>query len=79
MVVIGVNDDGGRVFAWERQIDAIYRSCPSSPGGIAEPIVARKRLASAESYLQQELAQRGVSQQIGGYDAKLIGWLEIEA
>ena len=79
IVVVGVTDDGGRVFAWERQVDTIYRAESASLDNISDPFIARKKLAVAESYLRQELAQRGVSQHDGGYDAKLIGWLELEA
>ncbi len=71
---LAVDSSGQRVPPWERQIDAMFRRPAASdparrlPGLLADVL---------EPMVQRELLHRGVIGERRGYDAKLIGWLEV--
>jgi hypothetical protein len=71
---LAVDYHGHRIPAWERQIDGLFQRSPATGdarprpdllGGVLEPMV------------QRELLHRGVIGERRGYDARLIGWVEV--
>jgi hypothetical protein len=76
IVTLGVDADGMRHVAWERQPEQMWRSRVSSQDGKQ----ADKRLAilrnTLEPMLQRELEHRGLDKVNRGFEAKLIAWVE---
>lgn len=76
---IGVNLEGHRVIAWEREPEKLWRSAP-----VQQPACdLTTRLAllheKLEPMLQRELEHRGVAEGSPTIEAKLIGWVEAVA
>lgn len=74
VVSIALSADGSRVPAWERTIDQVYQGEPAS-GSSSVPFDAMLELLEAK--LQRELLHRRIVSERGGYDARIIGWLEL--
>jgi hypothetical protein len=76
IVTLGVDGEGRRHVAWERQPEKMWRSRVSSQDGKQ----ADKRLAilrnTLEPMLQRELEHRGLDKVNRGFEAKLIAWVE---
>jgi hypothetical protein len=71
---LAVDFHGHRVPSWERQIDRLYQLPPAA----AESKPRQELLAQVlEPMIQRELNHRGVVGQHRGYDARLIGWVEV--
>jgi hypothetical protein len=71
---LAVDFHGHRVPSWERQIDGLYQLPPATP----ESKPRLELLAQVlEPMIQRELNHRGVVGQHLGYDARLIGWVEV--
>ena len=71
---LAIDESGQRLPAWERQADRLFEQPPALPAGrdwsglvheVIEPMVRR------------ELQHRGIAGADGGYDARLIGWVEV--
>ena len=77
VVTLAVDQDRRRQVAWERQPEKLWRAQPSSKNGSQ----AEQKLAilrdCLEPMLQRELEHRGLVHGSQGFDAKLVGWLEI--
>ena len=74
VISIGIGTDCCRVPTWERTIDQLYQlelagNSAGTPGELLFEIL--------EAKLQRELVHRKIVSSRGGYDARLIGWLEM--
>ena len=76
IVTLGVDGDGRRHVAWERQPEKLWRS-PVSNGSRKQ---AEQRVAILrnvlEPMLQREIEHRGLGKANRGFEAKLIAWVE---
>ena len=76
IVPLAVDDQGGRVIAWERQPEKLWRSQPA----VKKDSQAENKLTILrdllEPMLQRELEYRGLTTGSRGFEAKLIGWVE---
>ena len=76
IVTLGVDGEGRRHVAWERQPEKMWRSRVSSQDGKQ----GDKKLAvlrnTLEPMLQRELEHRGLDKGNRGFEAKLIAWVE---
>lgn len=73
---LAVADDGQRLPAWERQLDHLYH-LPPAPN---ETTTNQPLLTDIfEPMILRELIHRGIVTQNQGYDARLIGWVEVLA
>jgi hypothetical protein len=76
IITLGVDDEGRRHVAWERQPEKLWRS-PMSTRNVKH---ANMKLAilrnSLEPMLQRELEHRGLESVNRGFEAKLIAWVE---
>ena len=79
IITLGVDGEGRRHVAWERQPEQLWRSQVSNKNGRQ----ADKKLAalrnSLEPMLQRELEHRGLGKGSRGFEAKLIAWVETVA
>ncbi len=71
---LAVDFQGQRIPAWDRQIDALFQR-PYAPGDHRPPADLLARVL--EPMIQRELLHRGVIGEKRGYDARLIGWVEV--
>jgi superfamily II DNA or RNA helicase len=71
---LAVDFQGQRIPAWDRQIDALFHR-PHAPGDHRPPADLMARVL--EPMIQRELLHRGVIGEKRGYDARLIGWVEV--
>lgn len=71
---LAVDANGHRVPSWERQIDDLYQHPPATGNGTHQKELLTQVL---EPMIQRELDHRGVVSQHRGYDARLIGWVEL--
>lgn len=76
IVTLGIDGEGRRHVAWERQPERMWRSAVSAEnrrGGDPKITFLRDTL---EPMLQRELEHRGIGNASRGFEAKLIGWVE---
>jgi hypothetical protein len=74
LIPLAIDLQGQRMPSWERQIDDLYhRSAPATPTRDRPELLTQ----ALEPMLQRELLHRGVIGERRGYDARLVGWLEI--
>jgi hypothetical protein len=76
IITLGVDLEGRRHVAWERQPEKLWRSQPSSQNKREtdkELTILRNCL---EPMLQRELEHRGLDKGNRGFESKLIGWIE---
>lgn len=71
---LAVDFQGQRIPSWERQIDGTFQRPPATGGERPGPHLLAQVL---EPMLQRELLHRGVVGERRGYDARLIGWVEV--
>ena len=74
IITIAVGSDCKRIPSWERTIDHLYQLEPAQ--GKSE-IPNELLLGILESKLQSELIHRKLISSNGGFNARLIGWLEV--
>ena len=74
VISIGIGTDCSRVPTWERSIDQLYQL---EPAGNSAGTPSELLLEILEAKLQRELVHRKIVSSRGGYDARLIGWLEM--
>ena len=75
LVPLAVDLQGQRMPSWERQIDDLYQRSPPATPTRDRPELLTQVL---EPMLQRELLHRGVIGERRGYDARLVGWIEIQ-
>jgi len=73
IVTLGVDCEGKRHVAWERQPEAVWRTAASHTGKQAAERLAILR-DTFEPMLQREIEHRGVGTR--GFESKLIAWVE---
>jgi hypothetical protein len=71
---LAVDFQGQRIPSWERQIDGTFQRPPATGGERPGPHLLAQIL---EPMLQRELLHRGFVGERRGYDARLIGWVEV--
>lgn len=71
---LAVDVEGQRVPAWERQVDCIFQFSPTQNSIEAPDRILKQEI---EPMLQRELMHRGIVGEQRGYEARLIGWVEI--
>ncbi|MBN9520565.1 hypothetical protein J0H58_18930 [bacterium] len=73
VVPLGVDATGQRVPSWERQADTLFQQPPSRGAVVGTKVLAEL----VEPMLQRELHHRGGTGAKGGFDARLVGWVEV--
>ena len=76
IVTLGIDGEGKRHVAWERQPEKICRSAVSPPNGGRRDSKLTVLRDTLEPMLQRELEHRGLGKASRGFEAKLIGWVE---
>jgi superfamily II DNA or RNA helicase len=77
IIPLAVDTAGKRLVTWERQPEQLCRAQPTSQNGThADQELALLR-ETLEPMLQRELEHRGVVTSNRGFEAKLIGWVEM--
>ena len=74
LVPLAVDFQGQRIPSWERQIDSLFQRPPATSERRPDANLLAEIL---EPMLQRELLHRGVIGERRGYDARLVGWVEI--
>lgn len=74
IVPLAVDHDGQRIPSWEKQLDRLYRLPPRSSGS---PPPKDLLASTLEPMMQRELVQRGYLGENKGFEARLIGWVEV--
>jgi superfamily II DNA or RNA helicase len=74
IVPLAIGSDGQRVPMWERSVDQLFRAAPSqrSTNPPVEIIVS-----ACDSMLHRELGHRQIISERRGYEARMIGWVEV--
>jgi superfamily II DNA or RNA helicase len=76
IITLGIDEDGRRRVAWERQPEELWKAPAASNNALQtddKPTILRDGL---EAMLQRELEHRGLDKVNGGFEAKLIAWVE---
>jgi len=76
VVTLGIDGEGKRHVAWERQPERMWRSGVSAGNGRREDPEITILRDALEPMLQRELEHRGFGKASRGFEAKLIGWVE---
>lgn len=76
IVTLGIDGEGGRHVAWERQPEKMWRSTASPDNGRRGDSKIAALRDTLEPMLQRELEHRGLGKASRGFEAKLIGWVE---
>jgi hypothetical protein len=76
IVTLGVDREGRRHVAWERQPEKLWRSQPSSQSKRETDNELAILRTCLEPMLQRELEHRGLDKGNRGFESKLIGWIE---
>ena len=71
---LAVDHEGQRLPAWERQADRLFQLAPATNGSAWSDSLLSDAL---EPMILRELTHRGFVADQRGYDAKLIGWVEV--
>jgi len=71
---LAVDYDGQRVPSWERQVDRMFQLFPGSSRKQASEQMLSQVI---EPMLQRELVHRGIASEQRGYEARMIGWVEV--
>jgi superfamily II DNA or RNA helicase len=74
IVPLAIGSDGQRVPMWERSVDQLFRAAPSqrSTNPPVEILVS-----ACDSMLHRELGHRQIISERRGYEARMIGWMEV--
>jgi len=74
MLTLAVDSDGQRIPTWEKQADRLFQLPSESTNG--EPRIDLLT-GTLEPMIQRELVHRGFLAENRGYDARLVGWMEV--
>ncbi|WP_437203382.1 DEAD/DEAH box helicase [Planctomicrobium sp. SH664] len=74
LLTLAVDGDGQRIPSWEKQADRLFQLEPSPASAVAQIDLLTETL---EPMIQRELVHRGVLGENRGYNAKLVGWVEV--
>jgi superfamily II DNA or RNA helicase len=79
IITLGIDEEGRRHVAWERQPEQLWRSQVSSKNGKQTDNKLGTLRKSLEPMLQRELEHRGLDKGNRGFEAKLIAWVQAVA
>lgn len=74
LLTLAVDHDGQRVPSWEKQADRLFQHEPASGGAESQVDLL---IGTLEPMIQRELVHRGLLAGNRGYDARLVGWVEV--
>jgi len=74
VVPLAIDHQGQRIPSWERQIDSLFHLPPANASSEPRSELLTKLI---EPMIQRELLHRGAIGENRGYDARLIGWVEV--
>ncbi len=74
ILTLAVDSDGQRIPSWEKQADRLFQLEPVPT--TAEPQITLLT-ETLEPMIQRELIHRGSLSKNRGYDARLVGWVEV--
>ena len=74
VVPLAIDRQGQRIPSWERQIDSLFHLPPTDAHSEPRTELLTKVI---EPMIQRELVHRGAIGENRGYDARLIGWVEV--
>lgn len=74
LLPLAIDSEGQRIPSWEKQSDRLFRLEPSPSDREPQIKLLKETL---EPMIQRELVHRGVLAENRGYDARLIGWVEV--
>lgn len=74
LLTLAIDSEGQRIPSWEKQSDRLFQLEPASSDRAPQIDLLTETL---EPMIQRELVHRGFLAENRGYDARLIGWLEV--
>ncbi len=74
MLTLAVDGEGQRIPSWEKQADRLFQLEPASAESESQIDLLTEVL---EPMIQRELVHRGFLAENRGYDARLVGWVEV--
>lgn len=74
MLTLAVDGEGQRIPSWEKQADRLFQLSPATSNSEPQIDVLNEVL---EPMIQRELVHRGFLAENRGYDARLVGWVEV--
>ena len=74
IVPLAIGSDGQRVPMWERSVDQLFRAV-SSQRSTNPPVEIL--VSACDSMLHRELGHRQIISERRGYEARMIGWVEV--
>ena len=74
ILAVAIGSDGQRVPMWERSVDQLFRAAPATRS--TQPPVELLTVA-CDTMLHRELGHRQIISEQRGYEARLIGWIEV--
>ncbi len=74
IVALAIGADGQRIPLWERSIDQLFGAAPSERG--TNPPV-ELLISACDAMLHRELGHRQIISEQRGYEARMIGWVEV--
>ena len=79
IVTLAADGDGKRLVAWEGQPEKLWQGqpAPQNSGRAGEKLTILRE--TFEPILQRELEHRGLAKESRGFEARLIGWVEVVA
>ncbi len=74
IIPLAVSPDGSRIPSWEKQPDRLFQLPPAPDVEEPDATILEETL---EPMLHRELTHRGIVGEDRGYEARLIGWVEV--
>ena len=74
IVPLAIGSDGQRVPMWERSVDQLFHASPSQRS-TTPPVEIL--VSACDSMLHRELGHRQIISERRGYEARMIGWVEV--
>jgi hypothetical protein len=73
-LTLAIDQAGQRIPSWEKQVDRFYQLPSATSSRVAQSDLLTKTL---EPMIQRELVHRHLLAENRGYEARLIGWVEV--
>ena len=74
LLTLAIDLDGQRIPSWEKQIDRVFQYDPAAQTDKRQTHLLTETL---EPMIQRELIYRGLLAENRGFDARLVGWVEV--